>query len=430
MALSGVPPHLRIRILHSDEDVVVLDKPCDLRSVPGHKYPPPPQKRRRRSPDASNGGTGPRSHRRTAQEAWVASIKLLGEGRGIAEEDGRDRSTESCASTELVIRLGATAKPDCVPRKLEAFVRYCHRNAHRLLPDLAEETRDRSKEGRPEHAQKKQHSNGPNEVPTRVRGVAHEAYAKIQRQQRSLLKAPAPTEDGESALGQLHLMGFGENGQRVDGTDAQHVLHVVHRLDCQTSGIMVVARNPAAAAFLCKAWKEREAVRKVYLAQVRRWPPYHEHQRREGTIDLPLAPSPTERVKWEVRRKEGGKECRTYWKVHEDLDEACASDQEGASPRKGITLELHPITGRTHQLRLHCAAIGSGIVGDSLYGDAPEAWREDRGSTERKEGGHADADSAPDESASGVLRLHAHKLAFPHVRDGRECAFESPTPWQ
>jgi 23S rRNA-/tRNA-specific pseudouridylate synthase len=175
----------------------------------------------------------------------------------------------------------------------------------------------------------------------------------------------------------------------------------------KTSGIMVVARNQEAASYLCRAWREREMVQKTYLAHVKDWPPYHQHRVSEGTIDVPLAPSRTERIKWEVIPvSEGGKECKTYWKVYQDFD------------KEGIILELHPITGRTHQLRLHCAEIGSGIVGDSLYGDSPIAWCVDDGQ------GIGGKSSLGNESPK-TLRLHAHKLTFPRPKTGEKVTFES-----
>jgi 23S rRNA-/tRNA-specific pseudouridylate synthase len=160
---------------------------------------------------------------------------------------------------------------------------------------------------------------------------------------------------------------------------------------------MVVARNQEASSLLCRAWRERELVQKIYLAHVRHWPPYHDDNLNEGTIDIPLGPSRTERIKWEVYPvADGGKECKTDWKVSQDLHS------------NGLILELKPITGRTHQLRLHCAAIGSGIVGDSLYGN-------------QSVDGKYSVNDAPK-----TLRLHAHKLKFPHPTSGERITFESP----
>ena len=98
-----------------------------------------------------------------------------------------------------------------------------------------------------------------------------------------------------------------------------------------------------------------------------------------------------ERLKWQV--DSGGKPCQTIWRVavlesnttSRQLDDhdpaasaagnASALDNDAVSNLEQlVTLELQPLTGRTHQLRVHCAAVGSGIEGDLLYGDCPIDW--------------------------------------------------------
>ena len=178
---------------------------------------------------------------------------------------------------------------------------------------------------------------------------------------------------------------------------------------------MVVARNADSASILCELWRKRQSISKTYLAFVHRWPPYHEHNVQTGKIELPLAASRTERIKWEVRPVEdGGKASLTIWKVHQSNSNVAKKELESKneSEKTGLTLELQPMTGRTHQLRIHCAEIGSGIEGDSLYGDNPVEWKGDTQQHQHK-----------------TLRLHAHKLSFPHPRTGKELFFESPKPW-
>lgn len=187
---------------------------------------------------------------------------------------------------------------------------------------------------------------------------------------------------------------------------------------------MVVARNPEAASLLCQQWRERESVKKTYLAFVKRWPPYHDQNTVEGEIDLPLAASRTERIKWEVRLiEDGGKASLTTWKVHESSLGGENIDGSG-SDKSGITLELQPKTGRTHQLRIHCASIGSGIEGDSLYGDNPIEWVADKSKQKQQQGANES-----EHLQSRTLRLHAHRLTFPHPKTGEEVTFESPKPW-
>jgi len=125
---------------------------------------------------------------------------------------------------------------------------------------------------------------------------------------------------------------------------------LVHRLDKDTSGVLLVAKTPGAAASYSKRFAGRSA-RKVYWALVIGRP-----ELSEGTIDAPLAKQPgTGGEKMHVD-EENGQTARTRYRV---IDRA--SD-------KASWIELEPLTGRTHQLRVHMAAIGHPIVGDGKYG--------------------------------------------------------------
>ncbi len=162
---------------------------------------------------------------------------------------------------------------------------------------------------------------------------------------------------------------------------------VVHRLDQATSGLVVMARNPATQRLLSAAFAERR-VQKRYQAIVQGSPQDLTQTDGAGgwhTIDLPID------ADWERRPMRivdaAGKASQTEWRVLGPG--ACA-----ASTR----LELAPLTGRTHQLRVHLAAIGHPILGDALYGDAANAAR---------------------------LALHATRLAFDHPRTGKRLQFVS-----
>jgi 23S rRNA pseudouridine955/2504/2580 synthase len=125
---------------------------------------------------------------------------------------------------------------------------------------------------------------------------------------------------------------------------------LVHRLDKDTSGVLLVARTPRAAGHFAKAFSSRTA-RKVYWALVVGVPSIY-----DGFIDLPLAKQPgSGGEKMHVDEKEG-LSARTRYRVVERAGNACA------------WVELQPYTGRTHQLRVHMAAIGHPIVGDGKYG--------------------------------------------------------------
>ena len=134
---------------------------------------------------------------------------------------------------------------------------------------------------------------------------------------------------------------------------------IVHRLDKNTSGILIIPRTNYAHRILGDLFKKR-AINKTYIAVVRG------HPLPEGTIDLPIGRNPITRVTMttfphkdaEKIRKQGGVKIRhaiTHYKVCEYFDDAAL-------------VEIHPVTGRTHQIRVHFAAIGHPLIGDQLYG--------------------------------------------------------------
>jgi 23S rRNA pseudouridine955/2504/2580 synthase len=155
---------------------------------------------------------------------------------------------------------------------------------------------------------------------------------------------------------------------------------LVHRLDKDTSGILVIARTAAAAALLTRTFREK-ATRKIYWAVVAGLP-----KLRQGRIDLALAKTPGrggERVRSDA---EEGRHAVTYYRV---IDNA---------GNQASWLALMPLTGRTHQLRAHCAAIGTPILGDGKYGAAA-----------------AHLAGLP---GSRRLHLHARSLSLPHPLGG------------
>ncbi|MGB9885565.1 MAG: RluA family pseudouridine synthase [Moorellales bacterium] len=158
---------------------------------------------------------------------------------------------------------------------------------------------------------------------------------------------------------------------------------VVHRLDKDTSGLMVVAKNDGAHLELARQLKERTLSR-VYLALVHGRPPL------AGTVRAPVGRHPKERKKMAVRT-EGGKEAVTHYRVLEYF------------PGYAL-LEVRLETGRTHQIRVHLASLGHPVVGDRLYG--------------RRQ---------PPLPVPGQL-LHAFRLAFRHPRTGEHLEFSAPPP--
>lgn len=166
---------------------------------------------------------------------------------------------------------------------------------------------------------------------------------------------------------------------------------IVHRLDKETSGCLVVAKNDAAHIDLAKQFAGR-TLEKVYLAIV-----CGELPRDHGEIRADIARHPTHRKRMAVMDG-SGREARTSYRVRERL---------GGS----TWVEAHLHTGRTHQIRVHFQHLGHPIVGDATYGN-----RQNKRLTELT--GYA----APRQM------LHAWKLSFRHPRTGRKVSFEAPWP--
>lgn len=164
---------------------------------------------------------------------------------------------------------------------------------------------------------------------------------------------------------------------------------LVHRLDKDTSGVLLVAATPGSAAFFSKRFSGRTA-KKVYWALVVGVPSID-----EGLIDLPLAKQPgSGGEKMMVDQSEHGQPSKSRYRVIDRAGNRCC------------WVELQPLTGRTHQLRVHMAAIGHPIVGDGKYG-GPDAFLS--GSISRK------------------LHLHARRLIIEHP-DGTPLDVEAPLP--
>ncbi|MEQ8353919.1 MAG: RluA family pseudouridine synthase [Kiloniellaceae bacterium] len=176
---------------------------------------------------------------------------------------------------------------------------------------------------------------------------------------------------------------------------------LVHRLDKDTAGVLLLARNAATARALTAAFRGKET-QKVYWALVAGEPP-----ERRGVIDLPLAKRARGPGGGEVVAPDEaeGKSARTLFQVVESY-----RDKAGRGSVAWVV--LLPLTGRTHQLRVHCAAMGTPIVGDGKYGGRaafPEAL-------------------ARSKAPPKVLHLLARELALPDPEDGTTLRVAAPLP--
>jgi len=192
---------------------------------------------------------------------------------------------------------------------------------------------------------------------------------------------PSPGWTGPTVTGGLAAAGY-----RLSTSGADERQGVVHRLDVGTTGLMVVARSERAYSWLKDAFRNR-TVDKRYSALVQGHP-----DPTRGTIDAPIDRHPSHDYKWAVVA--GGRPSITHYETIEAF-------------RRATLLDIRLETGRTHQIRVHMAAVRHPCVGDLTYGADPTLA-----------------------ARLGLERqwLHASRLTFPHPADGREVSFGSEPP--
>ncbi|MCL1127193.1 RluA family pseudouridine synthase [Shewanella surugensis] len=157
---------------------------------------------------------------------------------------------------------------------------------------------------------------------------------------------------------------------------------LVHRLDCATSGIMVFARNKKAESHLKTQFQDRQT-KKIYIAIIQGI-----LKDNKGEIHAAITPDRNNPPKQKIAAQGEGKVATTYYK-------------ELVKGTNSTLIELTPITGRTHQLRIHMLSIGHPILGDDFYG------------------------TEASEQAAKRLQLHAQSLTFTHPYTTKEMTFKS-----
>lgn len=260
-----------------------------------------------------------------------------------------------------------------------------------------------------------------------------------------ILKLPA--SDLDALYDILHATFEAKEGNRQDSVltrllQTYKEIKTVHRLDCETSGACVLARTVAAARNLSEQFREKK-VEKKYVALLDGAP----LPLARGEVCLPIRPE------YEIRPKQmmdpvDGKASRTLFRTVavEDVD----VDNEEGNGRGGgggkTRVELTPLTGRTHQLRVHMAALGFPICGDSIY-SKEDAWKgemaplylkewpreegeaDDNGSGGEQQQTQAEIEHKRLETVGDRLHLHAEVLSFDHPITGERLRFVAKAPF-
>ena len=247
----------------------------------------------------------------------------------------------------------------------------------------------------------------------------------------------------EALYERLHQAFEAKEGNRQDSVQTRLLrvfqqVKTVHRLDCETSGALVLARTMEAARSLSAQFREKK-VGKRYVALVKGCPLWPQPR---GEVCLPIRSDRETRPK-QVMDPKGGKESRTLFRT------VCVD----TTAAEGITrVELTPLTGRTHQLRVHMAALGHPILGDSIYSmrdkwtksdmktfvkaystvdDRLEEEEEGRPKEEGKEEGCVleEVEERTLQTMETRLHLHAEILTFHHPISGERLRFEARAPF-
>jgi 23S rRNA pseudouridine1911/1915/1917 synthase len=230
-----------------------------------------------------------------------------------------------------------------------------------------------------------------------------EDLSVINKPAGMMVHAGAGATDDERNMGTLVNALLGHY-QQLSSTGGALRPGIVHRLDKQTSGLIIVARNDAAHLKLAEMFSRRQ-MRKTYLALV-----HGAVKQDNGTINAPISRDAVRRTRMTTRRETGARTAVSHYTVEERLD-----TRFGKFTLVSVRIE----TGRTHQIRVHLSSIGHPVAGDTLYG-APAVIT---AGVQRKK-----SDPLPETISLDRNFLHAAQLEFPHPRTGQPLHLEAPLP--
>jgi 23S rRNA pseudouridine1911/1915/1917 synthase len=186
---------------------------------------------------------------------------------------------------------------------------------------------------------------------------------------------------------------------------------IVHRLDKDTSGLIVVAKNDRTHQELAALFSERK-IKKTYVALVE-----GKVERARGTVDAPLSRDPMRRTRMTTKPQDNARTAVSHYEVVRRLE-----TRFGRFTLVKVRIE----TGRTHQIRVHMASIGHPVVGDSLYGGPGQVTDQVASNAATSKAARRRAE--PERLRLGRNFLHAARLEFTHPRTGKNVELEAPLP--
>ncbi len=186
---------------------------------------------------------------------------------------------------------------------------------------------------------------------------------------------------------------------------------IVHRLDKDTSGLIIVAKNDAAHAALAELFSSRQ-ISKTYIALV-----HGSVERQKGTITAAVSRDPVRRTRMTTRPADNARSAVSHYEVVRRLDTRFG---------KFTLVRVRIETGRTHQIRVHMASIGHPVVGDTLYGASSQLT--DQVAAQAAPSRSARRNAEPERLKLNRNFLHAARLAFTHPVTGKPIELEAPLP--